>query len=97
MVASETAESQKEILDNIQVEKDVPIPQIRGRVRAIKYPFAKMSVNDSFFAPCKADETKRLQSKISAAAWNWVKREGNTETKFLTRQRDKGVRCWRVK
>lgn len=74
-----------------KVESGVPMPA--PRCQALQYPFLDMKRGDSFFIACEANEGKRLQSRLWAAARSFGKQ--NHGCKFITRIVDGGVRCWR--
>lgn len=70
-------------MDEIKIEKDIPVPMIWGR----KYPFNQMEIGDSFFIEIKtphsfSQSTKPLRDK----GWG-----------FTTRKENGGVRIWRYK
>ena len=76
----------------MQIEKGIPLPSKRDG-RPPKYPFAAMSVTDSFAAPAA---TKNEHASLFALATAWAKRN-NPGAKFATRRvDDKTVRIWRV-
>jgi hypothetical protein len=70
------------------IEKDVPVPE--DIKRESKYPFAAMSVNDSFAVP------KHLAGTVRAASAYYRRRYS---MKFVMRTDDKlpdMVRVWRI-
>lgn len=67
-----------------KVDKDLEMPEIRGRGREAKYPFAQMEPGDSFMAP----KTAR------AAAYMYGKRTGTLFTSRVINERN--VRIWRI-
>jgi len=74
-----------------KIDKGIPVPAGRTTPRTGKYPFASMSVGDSFFV---VDED---QKRVAASAHGWGRRHG---AKFrlsqVTEGNDKGVRVWRT-
>lgn len=71
-----------------KIDKDIPLPAHgHGGNRHSKYPFAQMSVGDSFFAPATS-------KAVHAAATNFAKR--NPGFKFTTRKEGDGTRIWRI-
>ena len=76
----------------MKIDKNVPIPDIKhfGRYsrNAIKYPFDKMDVGDSF--ACGDISPSRVRSAASHHAINGMD--------FTVRQMEDGrYRCWRIK
>lgn len=72
----------------IEVEKGVPIPS--KTAPHSKYPFSKMSIGDSFFAPVN---TPRIWGSISA----YCKRHGGKFTaRAVTENGVQGVRVWKL-
>lgn len=72
----------------MQIEKNIPIPEIEGRGRPREYPFYDMEVGDSVFfdgetLPCK----QYVAAKIAGS------KTGKT---FSGRTVDGGVRIWRT-
>lgn len=74
----------------IKVESGYPAP-IRSAARS-KYPFANMSVGDSFFV--KSERPEHERGRVSAAACAYAKKHA---VKFSTKVFDTGVRTWRIK
>ena len=71
-----------------KVDHDVPAP-----LRATKYPFNKLNIGDSFFAPFDEVFTPDKRYRVAAAAYAAGKVQGKM---FVTRTVDNGVRVWRV-
>ena len=67
-----------------KIEKNKPLSS------KLKYPFADMRIDDSFFVP---DQHKQGAGVVSSAHY-YGKRNGK---KFATRYEDGGIRIWRVK
>lgn len=74
-------------MHQFKIEKNIPIGNVS---KQNKYPFAKMSVGDSFSFP------KKLSSNISSAACTFVKTPGRQGWKFKTKTASAKGRCWRV-
>lgn len=72
----------------IEVEKNIPIPQKKGR--APKYPFSDMNVGDSF------EVVDAPKNTVLNAANQWSKRH-NKKAKFTIRFEDGKTRIWRTK
>ena len=72
--------------DEFKIEKDIPLPDRIGSGRARKYPFSRMEVGDSFFAPVAGN---RIHSAVS----QFSKRTG---MKFTVKKVDGGCRVWRL-
>ena len=68
----------------IKIEKNIPIPTFK---KTLKYPFEEMQVGDSFFVK----DVKRNNLSITARKYG-----SKTGRKFLVREVEGGVRCWRV-
>ena len=68
-----------------QIEVGVPLPKPR-----IKYPFADMQINDSFFVASDPYDQK-LQRLISAHSNNYL-----GKGKVTVRRVNGGLRVWRV-
>ena len=75
--------SVKKAADGFKIDKNVPMPDAR-----VCYPFARMSVGDSFLA--KGITLRRL----GGSAYQYARTHG---WKFSCRTVKGGVRCWRVK
>jgi hypothetical protein len=72
------------------IDDAVPVPQ-RRPYNCI-YPWAELSVGQSFFVPASGRDNARAALATSACAYG--KRHGK---KFSLRNVDGGVRVWRVK
>ena len=74
----------------IAIDKNIPVPTGKSRLREGKYPFANMEVGDSFFI---SEESRRVWT----ASYGWGKRNA---AKFrmtaLSEGGAEGVRVWRV-
>ncbi len=70
------------------IEKNIPLPRKGANRTQVLYPFHKMEVGDSFFAP------NAMQSKITTAYNHFRKK--HAQRKFTTRQENGGTRVWRV-
>ena len=74
-----------------QIDKGILPP--RGHAKPVKYPWAGMDVDDSFFVPA------RSASHMSTAAKNWATRN-RPEWVFQSESRTegdvKGARVWRI-
>jgi hypothetical protein len=85
-----------------EIESNIPVPSATRRGRGSAYPFATMSVNDSFFIGTKDEaEDQRAVNRVTAAAR--IFRKSNPQfagLRVLARpvtEGDKvGVRVWRV-
>ena len=71
----------------IQIEKDVPLTNA-SHMKGSKYPFAMMSVGDSFKVEVKPASMRSLATAYS-------KKEQGT-VKFAVRAVEGGTRVWRV-
>ena len=65
----------------MKLDKDVPLPQ--------RYPFAQMSVGDSFAVPAHMKRTT-----VTVAAKRYGKANGKKFT--VKAMPDKSLRCWRT-
>lgn len=75
-----------------QIESNIPVPD-KGRGgagRHPKYPFARLSVGDSFFA---AGTTAQEKTRVESAARSFGVDNG---VKFTTQRSPDGVRVWRI-
>lgn len=79
----------------IKVEKGIPMPPRGSRTQ---YPWADMSVGDSFFVPCEGDalKVKKFGSSIATSGRAWLRRNGVPEARTAHRAVAGGVRVWRV-
>lgn len=68
-----------------KIEKGIPYPESEAAHN--KFPFAKMSIGDSFFAP-----GRNARALSNAAQWH-KKRLGRD---FRCVTEDGGARCWRT-
>ena len=66
-----------------KIEKNIPIPNI-------KYPFAELEIGDSFYV----EGGRNVTSAVRVAAFTFAKK---TNTSFVTRTVENGVRIWRKK
>lgn len=77
-------------MTDIKIDTDVPFPEERGGTAPALYPFEKMEVGHSFFAPGKK------RSQMDNAAGHWRKKKG---WRFMIRETEengiKGARVWR--
>ena len=81
-----------------KVEKNVAIPATAWAMKA-KYPFAKMSVGDSFFVPVEPQTRlsfDRARARICSACYSFCK--GGYSDKFTIRkiEHEGGFRVWRI-
>jgi hypothetical protein len=72
-------------MSDIKIDKNIKIP--KGRTGS-KYPFDKMEVGDSFLYPIGST---RNQARCSAYTHST-----KGLRKFVIRQTEEGLRCWRV-
>lgn len=85
-----------------EIERGVQIPVVSGRSgQRVQYPFASMSIGDSFFVPCESDKKAlaSLRSRILHAAS--VHRDDQqadfaATTRIVEKDGRRGVRVWRV-
>jgi hypothetical protein len=70
-----------------EIEKNIPAPEHTGGGARPKYPFAKMEIGDSFFAPKMS-----ARALSNSAQWHANK----TGKKFTCNTVEGGARCWRV-
>lgn len=76
-----------------KIEKNVALPPSRktqARKRASIYPFAEMSIGDSFFVPLTAKKTNSV-----TGATNYYNKK-LAPKKFVCRSFKTGTRVWRV-
>lgn len=71
----------------IQIEKDVPLTNA-SRLKGSKYPFASMTVGDSFKVELKP-------ASMRSIATSYSKKEKG-KVKFAVRAVEGGTRVWRV-
>jgi hypothetical protein len=76
----------------IQIEKNIPMPNLGKNRRAVKYPFMQMEVGDSFFV--ELEHNHKNHNTLSTAAYQAAKRLGVVFTKQKV---ENGYRVWRVK
>ena len=73
----------------IKIDRNIPLPESRRNGDPYrKYPFREMEVGDSFLFP-KAIGVNTARSNIAQTS----RRLGR---KFVIRQTERGVRCWRT-
>lgn len=77
----------------LDIEQGIEVPPRKCALigKSPVYPFKFMNVGDSFFVPCEDNKRSRKQSTILQAA-----RRAPEGWKYVTRQVDGGVRCWRA-
>jgi hypothetical protein len=74
-----------------KITRKVPIPkQLDTRDSRRKYPFHKMKVGDSFWAP-------RSPSILMSCAYRSKIVDGNKDWKFHAANEKSGARIWRIK
>lgn len=71
------------------IEKGIPVPALRGRVYAPRYPWDDMVPGDSFFVPA-GPQLKSIQSMAYKAG-------KVRERRYFAAPELDGVRVWRVK
>jgi len=71
----------------INIDKDIPMPPIRKRTRAMKYPLAYMEVGDSFIV------VETDPGRLRTSAYAWGRRHG---VQFQAEDTGEGTRIWRV-
>jgi hypothetical protein len=71
-----------------KIESGIPIPPLKFRAGAPeKYPFRHMQIHDSFF----------IARRTPINTKPWVEKTGfRFETRSVTENGLKGIRCWRV-
>ncbi len=83
------------MLSEVSVETGVPIPKSRGggslRGRAPKWPYADLSVGESFFA-----EGRAAKSMSGSIAWAQKSLGIRLSLRCVEENGAKGVRVWRV-
>jgi len=72
----------------------VPVKKRAPNVN-VKYPFAEMSVGQSFFEACTRTQEKGVRAKLRQAATVFTKKM-HFAVGFTTRIVDGGVRVWRM-
>lgn len=72
------------------VEKGVPMPELKKH-NGQKYPFATMSVGDSFLVKTDQDRNRALSAAYAHGSTN-----AGRGTKFQSRKAHGGYRIWRV-
>lgn len=78
------------LISEYAIDTAVPIPDPRGGLGKLKYPFPMMNVGDSFFVPGRGSQGV----KGSINYWNARGRKFTTRTR--TENGVYGVRVWRV-
>lgn len=82
------------------IERGLPIPTGGYRGQPSPYPFANLSIGDSFLVPFdfkvsgRALTPQQLRSRLHGAAA--CVRRRHPERKFTIRNSEDGVRCWRA-
>lgn len=75
--------------EDIQLEKDIPIPERPHKTSTSMIRLEQMELNDSFTVP------KKLHANLNNTIFRFRKTHKNRH--FTTRIVDDLVRCWRVK
>ena len=87
-------------MDDIKIDKDIPVPSGSDRrCGERKYPLKMMEVGNSFFVPLeKGDDLKRMANRLSQARQTYQKRnEGVRLTQRMWEEDGTvGIRIWRV-
>ncbi len=79
-------------MDDIIIEKDVPIPKINVSKRR-KYPFMLLNIGDSFFIEANGDAFKKMEATLRSSALYY---QGVSPRRFAVKRVDRGIRCWRT-
>jgi len=75
-----------------KIEKRIPMPE-KHKGRKLKYDFCKMEIGDSFFVPPE-DIEKTIHAKQGSIL---VAARKHKPKKFITMEKNGGIRVWRVK
>lgn len=78
----------------IKIDKNIPIFNIMGKEKTIKYPFHEMRIGDSFAINCSEKCRKTIQSNVLNSFRNINK---NIKVKLISRSFNKGMRFWLTK
>ena len=70
----------------LKIESKVPLPLANGTSGAAKYPFAKLKIGQSFWAPVDS-------MKLSKASQHWRRNLGH---RYTVRAEENGSRVWRI-
>lgn len=73
-------------MNQIKIDKGVPIPTSRWSGAKRKYPFPDMEIGDSFFTDTK-------QETVGSSVATYAKFNNK---KFTTRSENGGTRVWRI-
>ena len=79
---------------DFKIEKNVPIPEHRGRKKGFKYPWEEMQVGDSILIP------KKSRSSAGSSYDYYSRTRTNKKAKFCSREEKELpdlVRVWRIK
>ena len=97
---SDVADSYAQIRSKqmFEIEKDIPIPPLKGNRKETLYPFNQMEVGDSFFVPFGEDE-KLTKMRVSASIGQRCRhyKKNGQPNRFSMRSVGTGVRVWRVR
>lgn len=78
------------LLEQAKIEKGVPIPSPRAQV--LKWD--QLEVGDCFTVPCPKEHRTKMQ-RYMAGYKKYLEKQ--SKRRYVTRQYEHGVRCWRVK
>lgn len=86
------------MINSFRIEHNVPLPTIpRGApMLPIKFPWAELSIGDSFFCPLVDKSVMSVRSMINIDFKKYTTQTG-IKMKVTTRAIDNGVRVWRIK
>lgn len=82
-------------MTSFTIDQGIPLP---SKARSSKYPFADMSVGDSFFIAESSDQTTfRAKSSVYSAMTKYAKATGTKYTiRSVSENGVNGLRVWRT-
>jgi hypothetical protein len=78
----------------VKIDKAIPLPRRRMRVRTTKYPLAQLEVGESFFME---GATYNQATGIVQSYYRTHGQEGGEGRTFTIRKLEGGFRIWRVR
>lgn len=82
-------------MDEIAIDKGVPLPRPSRGGRQKKYPFDAMQVGDSLFMPADPQRVEIVRTIVFLCAKRYAKKHA-PRWRFTSRKVEGGIRIWRI-
>lgn len=88
------------VSNNLVIEKNVPVPEVRGIKKTYFWPFEQLQPGDSIFLrPQNGETLERVRSRIVHAANQYSKKlakNTGANWEYTSRKYPDGIRFWRT-